>query len=46
MTFGMLLMTGLEIDTPYWQVAINAILIGMGLELFQCRQLSLHFGTR
>jgi MFS family permease len=33
MTFGILMMTRLEIDTPYWQVAINAVLIGMGLGL-------------
>jgi MFS family permease len=33
MTFGILLMTRLEIDTPYWQVAIYAVLIGMGLGL-------------
>ena len=33
MTFGILLMTRLEIETPYWQVAIYAVLIGMGLGL-------------
>jgi EmrB/QacA subfamily drug resistance transporter len=33
MTFGILLMTRLEINTPYWQVAIYAVLIGMGLGL-------------
>ena len=33
MTVGLLLMTRLEINTPYWQVALNAILIGMGLGL-------------
>ena len=33
MTFGILLMTRLEIDTPYWQVAIYAVLVGMGLGL-------------
>ena len=33
MTVGILLMTRLEIDTPYWQVAINAVLVGMGLGL-------------
>jgi MFS family permease len=33
MTIGILLMTRLEIDTPYWQVAINAVLVGMGLGL-------------
>ena len=33
MTLGILLMTRLEIDTPYWQVAIYAVLIGMGLGL-------------
>ena len=33
MTIGLLLMTRLQIDTPYWQVAINAVLIGMGLGL-------------
>jgi MFS family permease len=33
MTIGILLMTRLEIDTPYWQIAINAVLVGMGLGL-------------
>lgn len=33
MTLGLLMMTRLQIDTPYWQVAIYAILIGMGLGL-------------
>jgi EmrB/QacA subfamily drug resistance transporter len=33
MTVGILLMTRLEIDTPYWQVAIYAVLIGAGLGL-------------
>ncbi|MGI9198997.1 MAG: MDR family MFS transporter [Candidatus Nanopelagicaceae bacterium] len=33
MTLGLLLMTRLEINTPYWQVALNAVLIGMGLGL-------------
>ena len=33
MTIGILLMTRLEIDTPYWQVAIFAVLIGAGLGL-------------
>ena len=33
MTIGLLLMTRLQIDTPYWQVAIYAILVGMGLGL-------------
>ena len=31
MTIGLLLLTRLEINTPYWQVAIFAILIGAGL---------------
>ena len=33
MTIGLLLMTQLKIDTPYWQVAIYAVLVGMGLGL-------------
>ena len=33
MTLGILFMTRLEINTPYWQVAINAVMIGMGLGL-------------
>ena len=33
MTVGLLLMTRLQIVTPYWQVAIYAVLIGMGLGL-------------
>lgn len=33
MTIGILLMTRLEIDTPYWQVAIFAVLVGAGLGL-------------
>jgi ABC-type sugar transport system permease subunit len=33
MTVGLLLMTRLQVDTPYWQVAIYAILVGMGLGL-------------
>ena len=33
MSLGLLLMARLEIDTPYWRIAINAVLIGMGLGL-------------
>ena len=33
MTVGLLLMTGLQIDTPYWQISIYAILVGAGLGL-------------
>ena len=33
MTIGILSMTRLEIDTPYWQVAIFAVLVGAGLGL-------------
>ena len=33
MTLGILLMTRLEVDTPYWQVSIFAILVGAGLGL-------------
>ena len=33
MTLGILAMTRLEIDTPYWQIAIYAIMVGMGLGL-------------
>lgn len=33
MTIGILLMTRLEVDTPYWQVSIFAILVGAGLGL-------------
>jgi MFS family permease len=33
MTLGILLMTRLELDTPYWQISIYAILVGAGLGL-------------
>lgn len=33
MTIGVLLMTRLQIDTPYWQVSIYAIMVGAGLGL-------------
>jgi MFS family permease len=33
MTFGILLMTRLQIDTPYWQISIYAIMVGAGLGL-------------
>jgi EmrB/QacA subfamily drug resistance transporter len=33
MTVGILLMTRLEIDTPYWQISIYAIMVGAGLGL-------------
>lgn len=33
MTIGIMMMTRLEINTPYWQVAIYAVLVGMGLGL-------------
>lgn len=33
MTIGILAMTRLEIDTPYWQISIYAILVGAGLGL-------------
>ena len=33
MTVGLLMMTRLQVDTPYWQVAIYAVLVGMGLGL-------------
>ena len=33
MTVGILLMTRLQIDTPYWQISIYAILVGAGLGL-------------
>ncbi|MBU6314499.1 MAG: MFS transporter [Actinomycetales bacterium] len=33
MTVGLLLMTNLQIDTPYWQISIYAILVGAGLGL-------------
>lgn len=33
MTIGLVLMTQLQIDTPYWQIAIYAVLVGMGLGL-------------
>jgi MFS family permease len=33
MTLGILLMTRLQIDTPYWQISIYAVLIGAGLGL-------------
>jgi ABC-type phosphate transport system permease subunit len=31
MSFGLLLMTQLEVDTPYWQLSIYSIIIGAGL---------------
>ena len=31
MSFGLLLMTQLEVDTPYWQLSIYAIIVGAGL---------------
>ena len=31
MSFGLLLMTRLEVDTPYWQLSIYAIIVGAGL---------------
>ena len=33
MTAGILLMTRLQIDTPYWQISIYAIMVGGGLGL-------------
>ena len=33
MTVGLLLMTRLQIDTPYWQISIYAIMVGAGLGL-------------
>jgi MFS family permease len=33
MTIGVLLMTRLQIDTPYWQISIYAIMVGAGLGL-------------
>ena len=33
MTAGLALMTTLSIDTPYWQIAIYAVMVGMGLGL-------------
>lgn len=33
MTFGILLMTRLEINTPFWQIAIYGIMVGAGLGL-------------
>ena len=33
MTIGILAMTRLEIDTPYWQISIYAVIVGMGLGL-------------
>jgi MFS family permease len=33
MTVGILMMTRLEIDTPFWQIAIFAIFVGAGLGL-------------
>jgi len=33
MTIGILLMTRLEIDTPFWQIAIYAVFVGAGLGL-------------
>ena len=33
MTVGVLLMTRLQIDTPYWQISIYAIMVGAGLGL-------------
>ena len=33
MTVGILLMTRLEIDTPYWQISIYAVMVGAGLGL-------------
>jgi EmrB/QacA subfamily drug resistance transporter len=33
MTVGILLMTRLEIDTPFWQIAIYAAMVGAGLGL-------------
>jgi len=33
MTAGIALMTTLSVDTPYWQIAIFAVMVGMGLGL-------------
>jgi MFS family permease len=33
MTLGILLMSRLQIDTPYWQISIYAVLVGAGLGL-------------
>jgi EmrB/QacA subfamily drug resistance transporter len=33
MTVGILLMTRLQLDTPYWQISIYAIMVGAGLGL-------------
>ncbi len=33
MTIGLLLMTRLQIDTPYWQISIYAVMVGAGLGL-------------
>jgi EmrB/QacA subfamily drug resistance transporter len=33
MTVGILLMTRLQIDTPYWEISIYAIMVGAGLGL-------------
>ena len=33
MTLGILLMTRLQIDTPYWEISIYAIMVGAGLGL-------------
>ena len=33
MTLGILAMTRLQVDTPYWQISIYAILVGAGLGL-------------
>ena len=33
MALGLILMTRLQIDTPFWQIAIYAVLVGMGLGL-------------
>jgi len=33
MTAGLALMTTLSVDTPYWQIAIFAVMVGMGLGL-------------
>jgi MFS family permease len=33
MTAGILLMTRLEIDTPFWQISIYAVMVGAGLGL-------------
>jgi MFS family permease len=33
MTVGILMMTRLQIDTPFWQIAIYAVFVGAGLGL-------------